>query len=163
MITNFANLSDEDKIKICNQTQSILAKHFPDSEYTITKDTLETGINFYKKMIDSFSGMVFTNEHAVIFYKKYNVNNFFDKENEFRRAIKEPHHECGNCMFVEFLCAKIDEGTIKDLETFFFSDSNIEFVMACRRGVIYLKQINELKLICSRLNGSMNFITSLAG
>lgn len=159
-IIDFTNLDTQGKIAICNQCQKILGESFPDSEYTLTKANVSAGIDFYKKLIDRFKGNVFKCSKAIIFYKENNVENAYDKQNEFLRIYREPHTKGGNCIFIEFIAADISNDNIADLEHFFFGDKRVEYVMASRKGVIYLETTKTLQERARRMGNRGGFISS---
>ena len=158
---DFFNLSVEEKISICNKTQGVLKSFFPDSEFTITKTNLESGLKFYKKLIDDFKGRCVVDSTAVIFYKKVEITSPFDKIGEFRRVRKTGHDTRGNCMFIDFLVADFNDGNVEGLKEFFFNDPSIEYFMMLRRGEIILKTRRDLEVLAKRVS-TYSLISHLA-
>jgi len=158
----FQDLTIEDRIDLCNRCQNILGQSFPNSEYTLTKENLDKGIEFYKNLIDSFNGEVFRCEEGIIFFKKNMLENPRNKQAEFLRIVKGPHFPKGNCLFIHFMAAHIGPHNAKELESFFFDDQRVEYIMAARRGAIFLETKETLRARAQRIQNSEKFISSLA-
>ena len=122
---------------------------------------MDKGIDFYKKIIDRFNGKVFRCKDAIIFYKRNNIENPYDKQNEFLRLYREAHVDSGDCIFVDFMAAKISPENTDELKDFFFKNQQIKYVMASRKGEIFLKQTKELRAIADRMGNIGSFISSL--
>jgi hypothetical protein len=139
---DFRHSSVEDKIIICNKTQGILKAHFPDSEYTLHKCCI----------MDS---------SAIIFYKKVEVTDQFNRNGEYQRVKDLAHNPNGNCLFIDFLVANFNDDNVEDLKEFFFRDQNIELFMMLRRGEVILKPRRDLEVIAKRVS-TYSLISSLA-
>jgi len=157
----FRELPIQERLKICATCQSILAKHFPDSEYVITNHNKQNGFEFYRKKIDSFNGCVFECEDALIFFKRADVSSPYNKDSEFLKVYSEGHNPLGNCLFVDFIAADITEKNYSKLYDFFFRTKGVEYVMASRRGTIILDNVANLKAKAEKI-GAMKLIASLA-
>jgi hypothetical protein len=158
---DFRHSSVEDKIIICNKTQGILKAYFPDSEYTLHKNNLPEGIKFYKKLIDDFKGCCIMDSSAIIFYKKVEVADQFNRNGEYQRVKDLAHNPNGNCLFIDFLVANFNDDNVEDLKEFFFRDQNIELFMMLRRGEVILKPRRDLEVIAKRVS-TYSLISSLA-
>lgn len=158
---DFANLNLDDKILICNRTQGILKAFFPESDFTIRKDSLDDGLKFYKKLITDFKGQCIVDNTAVIFFKKVELKDPFDRFGEFRRIRNERHKDGGNCMFIDFLVADLNEDNLKDINEFLFRDWRIEYYMMQRRGEIILKTRRDLEVLVKRVK-NFSLISSLS-
>lgn len=158
---DFRHSELEEKINICNKTQAILKAHFPDSEYTLRKDNLREGVKFYKKLIDDFKGCCIVDDDAIIFYKRVEVTNQFDRNGAYQRVKDMEHNPHGNCLFIDFLVADFNKDNLEELKEFFFHDPNIEHYMMLRRGEVILKPRRDLEVMASRVS-NYTLISSLA-
>lgn len=157
----FNKLPTDEKINICNKTQSVLKTHFPDSEFTLRSNNLEKGLEFYRKLIDDFKGCCIVDRNAVVFYKISNITDFYDKNGEFRKLREASHDPYGNCMFVDFLVADFNEDNVEDLKEFFFRPWRVEYYMMLRRGEVILKTRRDLEVLAKRVS-TYQLISSLA-
>ena len=98
---------------------------------------------------------------AIIFYKKVEVTDQFNRNGEYQRVKDLAHNPNGNCLFIDFLVANFNDDNVEDLKEFFFRDQNIELFMMLRRGEVILKPRRDLEVIAKRVS-TYSLISSLA-
>lgn len=125
----FKELNIQEKIDFFVKCQYLLLENYPQSRFIVTHEKLEEKLNFFKKLIDTYSGAFLVTDSMCLLYNRISIDNPNDVIEEYKRAKNSTYIPNGNCVLISFLVAK---PTPDNLQSFIKPFEEVDYVMFLR-------------------------------
>lgn len=140
----FSSLKRDEKIQFFLKCQQIGAQYHPNSPYTVTRDSIKTFLDFYKKISQEYRGYIYEGENVCALFNLVEYNPSLSMKESLASYIYQPPHEKYNAVLIDFLAARNLRDSI-ELKNHIYHDK-IQFILAVRNfdlEVIPVKKMLE--------------------
>ena len=156
-IFHFADADFAERERIVVKTQNILAEHYPNSSFTANKYNFEDVKMFWANKMLNPDIWVADIDDCVIFFRKFNIKNEYDKAGSLKQAVTAKHDKYGDCIFIDFAVAHATDANEAEIKKFFLEDPSARYILGARRGVVFLFSVAQARKLAEKAK-DLNFI-----